>query len=242
MEDSPMDDVLSADDQLEPQDGTELEISKSEPISLSHMDQQRMSLWILTQRDRPIESLDSMKAFLDLSEDVSMKRRVDELNNRYEEDLDRVYMAQAEEYLDDINDLYLSFDENDPDDVIESFYSQYRAEGNRAQHEWDHILAHTVSTYNQRLAELTRNVIIDFPQSVVDYRLKPRDVQHRVARFLLLESDDEKERMLSELDLAWRQVTPLSNEFQTNLEFQNEIRAAISESVEQLNVGDPRKR
>lgn len=58
-----------------------------------------------------------MKEFLDLPEDISMKSRIQELHERYEEDLARLYLAQAEDYLDDAVDLYLSFDEKAPEDV-----------------------------------------------------------------------------------------------------------------------------
>jgi hypothetical protein len=63
---------------------------------------------------------------------------------------------------------------------------------------------------NQKVAEM------DFPQSIAEYRLKPKDTQHRAARFLVLESDEQREKMLSEFTWAWRQVTPLKEEFEAN--------------------------
>jgi hypothetical protein len=59
-----------------------------------------------------------MKKFLESPDDV--ESRLDELNEQYEEDLQRLYMALAEDYMDDADDLYYSFDEKVlPDDDIE---------------------------------------------------------------------------------------------------------------------------
>ncbi|KAJ7739044.1 hypothetical protein DFH07DRAFT_79556 [Mycena maculata] len=240
MDDSPMEDAVSPAEtsQATPPSTSG---SKSEPIpqALSPIDQQRMSLWILTQKDRPIASFESMKEFLELPDEISIKMRVDELNERYEEDLNRLYMAQAEDYLNDADDLYNLYNSLEEPDGIETLYSG---------EEWDYILAHTTSTYNLRLADLTKTLeTVAFPQSVDDFRSKSKDIQHRVARFLLLESDDEKEKMLSDFNWAWRQVTPLSDEFQQNTEFQEQIRAVLNtqEGVDtdpKVAIGDPRKR
>lgn len=146
-------------------------------------------------------------------------------------------------------------------------YSRFRAEGSNPQFEWDYALSRTTSTYNIRLDEITqrhnknpgeKTVDFEFPQSVDDYRAKSKDTQHRVARFLSLESDAQREKMLTEFGWAWRQVVPLKDEFQTNTvrlwllllprfptisqlfkEFQEEVRALI---VEMNSVADPRKR
>lgn len=54
-----------------------------------------------------------MKEFLELPDDVATKLRLEELDEQYEEDLDRLYMAQAEDYIDDAEDRYYSFDETE---------------------------------------------------------------------------------------------------------------------------------
>jgi hypothetical protein len=56
--------------------------------------------------------LESMKQFLDLPEDEANALRIRELDEQYEEDLQRLYTAQAEEYMDDAEDRYYSLDEN----------------------------------------------------------------------------------------------------------------------------------
>ncbi|KAJ7512430.1 hypothetical protein B0H11DRAFT_2214236 [Mycena galericulata] len=220
MSDASAEDTVSFDEQLNNDTESSKFESTSEQLPLSPLDQQRMRLWILTQKDRPIPSLESMKKFLDLPEDDSLNWRLRELHEHHEEDLDRLYLAQSEDYLDDLADLYASYDEKAPEpEDVEQWYSINRTgdcHPSRVQHEWNYILHHTNTTYKSRLAELTRNGESDFPQSVVDYRSKPKDVQHRIARFLLLESDDQKEEMLSQYNWDWRQVLSLSEEFQTD--------------------------
>jgi hypothetical protein len=61
-----------------------------------------------------------------------------------------------------------------------------------------------------------RMAIIEFPQSIEEYQQKPKDIQHRAARFLVLESDEEREKMLAAFDWMWSQVAPLKDEFQAN--------------------------
>ncbi|KAJ7150945.1 hypothetical protein C8R43DRAFT_493464 [Mycena crocata] len=202
--------------------------------ALSPVDQQRMSEYILTQRDRPIPSLQTMREFLDLPDDIAKARTEDEVNENYERDLERLYMAQAEEYIDDAEDRYYSCDETQlADESIEAqAYSRFRWKGCNPQFEWDYAVARTKSVYNGRVKKS------DFPNSIDEYRLKPKETQLRVARFLLLESDEQKEKMCTEFGWGWRQVTSLTEEFQGNPEFQDEIRSVIAE----LNVVDPRKR
>ncbi|KAJ7484380.1 hypothetical protein FB451DRAFT_82834 [Mycena latifolia] len=206
--------------------------------------QVRQMIWMKSnpkpRRDRPISSLEAMKEFLDLPEDVATKLRIEELYEQYEEDLERLYMAQAEDYMDEAEDRYYAFQEAYPE--IEDAYSDFRKEDSRRwqQIEWDHALAHTTSTHQTRLEKLRAPPTeIEFPQSIDEYRLlKSKETQHRIARFLLLETDEQREKMLSEFGWAWRQVTPLKNEFQANTEFQEELRVSIAD----LNVADPRKR
>ncbi|KAJ7698569.1 hypothetical protein B0H17DRAFT_1196677 [Mycena rosella] len=224
-------------------DANELEPQTPQAIpTLDLLDQQRLSLYILTQRDRPIPSLNAMKEFLDLPEDVANKFRVEELNEQHGEDLLRLYAAQADDYIDDAEDRYYSLDEykSPHHDDIEARYSDFRKEDNVAQPDWDYAWSHTMSTYQTRLDKLEITPAeLDFPQSIEEYRSKPREMQQRIARFLLLETDDQREKMLTEFSWAWRQVTALRNEFQMDAEFQEELRASI---VELNSVVDPRKR
>ena len=51
-----------------------------------------------------------------------------------------------------------------------------------------------------------------FPSSIRDFRSKPKDVQQRAARFLVLGDGARQDRMLAEYGWAWRQVKPLQEE------------------------------
>ncbi|KAJ6532765.1 hypothetical protein DFH09DRAFT_1182225 [Mycena vulgaris] len=234
MEDSEMQDIGSIIDA----DECESPTSTSRVLpSLSPIDQQRISLYILTQRDRPISSLESMKEFLELPDDVATKLRIEELNEQYEDDLDRLYMFQADDYIDDAEDRYYAFEQSFEEDA-EELYSLFRREGCDPHLEWDYALTHTTSTYNTRKMQLETPTELEFPQSIDEYRQKRKETQLRVARFLLLETDEQREKMMSEFNWGWRQVAPLKEDFQTNTEFQGELRASIAE----LNVPDPRRR
>ncbi|KAJ6572109.1 hypothetical protein B0H19DRAFT_1132590 [Mycena capillaripes] len=224
----------------------EAQAASKPPPPLSTVDQQRLSLYILTQRDRPIPSFESMKKFLESPDDIDA--RVEELNEQYAEDLERLYTALAEEYMDEAEDRYYSFDEKvQPIDDIQALYSDLRSE-NSNEPVWDSAIHYTSSTYQKRMN--SEDIVwhlknrekkaaeMDFPQSIEEYRLKPKETQQRAARFLVLETDENREKMMSEFGWTWRLVTPLKDEFQTNQDFQEEIRATIVE----LNVGDPRKR
>ncbi|KAJ7636905.1 hypothetical protein FB45DRAFT_907675 [Roridomyces roridus] len=216
--------------------------SSSEPITLDPIDQQRVGLWILTQKDRPIVSLNDMKKFLELPEEESLKARIDELNERFEEDLDRFYLGKSEHYFDDAQDLYYSCDEGVLDEEVDKLYYEHGWKHSKySQDEWNYIYRHITTTYNTRLAELTKG--IRFPPDVDEYHRLPREIQSKVARFLLLDSDEKKEAMLSEYSWIWSQTTALAGEFERNPDFQKEIRSIVSGPVaDASNVTDPRKR
>ncbi|KAJ7698573.1 hypothetical protein B0H17DRAFT_1129626 [Mycena rosella] len=129
-----------------------------------------------------------------------------------------------------------------------------------AQPDWDYTWSHTMSTYQTRLDKLEITPVeLDFPQSIEEYQLKPREIQQRITHFLLLETDDQREKMLTEFSWAWRQATTLRYECQMDAvrwfflqvqvrffmrvpfskEFQEELQASI---VELNSVVDSRKR
>lgn len=56
-----------------------------------------------------------------------------------------------------------------------------------------------------------------FPNSIEDFYMKPKDVQHRAARFLLLTDGAKQEKTLSEFGWAWRQVKPLQDEMKNSV-------------------------
>ncbi|KAJ7255367.1 hypothetical protein C8J57DRAFT_1136704, partial [Mycena rebaudengoi] len=235
-QDQPMDDM-----EFPPTEDVE-DIDPKNLPTLVPIDQQRLSLYILTQRDRAIPSLESMKQFLDLAEDEANALRIRELDEQYEEDLQRLYTAQAEEYMDDAEDRYYSLDENVlPNPDIEELYSRFRWEGCTPRFEWEYALHHTKSTYEARRATLQKEGAeqdANFPQSTEEYHALKKEIKQRVARFLVLDTDVKREKMLSEFNWAWRQVQPLMDDFKTDAAFETEVRAI----AEQLNVDDPRRR
>ena len=55
-----------------------------------------------------------------------------------------------------------------------------------------------------------------FPQTKEEFENKPKDMQTRVARFLVAEKA-QKEKLLAEFDWAWRQTEPLEKIFKTDV-------------------------
>ncbi|KAJ7154658.1 hypothetical protein C8R46DRAFT_1041673 [Mycena filopes] len=209
----PVDDAEMQDSFSEPDEESRA-LNKNLPEPTVPIDQQRLSLYILTQRDRPIPSLEEMKRFLDAPDDP--EARIDELNRYYEEDLERLYTAQAEDYLDELEDRYYSFDEKLlPNEDLRALYADLRVEPH-PQFTWEWNLARTTSIHQKRVGEFARHVQTDFPQTVEEYKRKPTETQHRVARLLVLESDEQRENMLSEFGWTWRQASPLQQEFDAN--------------------------
>ncbi|KAJ7089204.1 hypothetical protein B0H15DRAFT_839886 [Mycena belliarum] len=238
MDDTEIPDAGSAND---PDESDPQFSSSRQNFPLSPIDQQWLSLYILTQRDRPICSLQAMKEFLDMPDDLATAARIEELNEQYEEDLERLYMAQAEEYMDEAEDRYYSYQEASQSGQLEEAYANWRKEDGDRQLMWRHATELTHHAYQSRLSKLSETppTNSDFPQSIDEYRLKPKETQHRIARFLLLETEDQRDKMLTEFGWAWRQVTPLKDEFQANIEFQEELRVSMAELQ---HVADPRKR
>ncbi|KAJ6469428.1 hypothetical protein C8R45DRAFT_1218534 [Mycena sanguinolenta] len=207
-------------------------------------DQQRLCLYILTQRDRPIPSLESMKQFLDSSPEDSVDTRIAELSEQCSEDLDRLYTASAEDYIEEAEDRFYSFDEGfESSEDLKALQSSLRCKKTNHQTEWDLVADHTVATFRlqmeelQTLAELQELFIAqpsNFPQTIKEYRDKPKDMQARVARFLVLASEDDEQRqsMLTQWDWDWTEVIKLSDEFHANSDFEEEIRATLNDGTD----------
>ena len=70
--------------------------------------------------------------------------------------------------------------------------------------------------HEANLEKLRRQREQMFPQSTEEWASKPHDVRLRVARFLVAD-DTRKEKFMSDFGWAWRQVTPLVEEFKKNV-------------------------
>ena len=75
------------------------------------------------------------------------------------------------------------------------------------------------SLYQKRteMENARRQEEAQFPLSIEDFRRKSKDIQHRAARFLVLDDDARREKMMSEYGWAWRQVKPLLEEMSKNV-------------------------
>ncbi|KIM62563.1 hypothetical protein SCLCIDRAFT_1214925 [Scleroderma citrinum Foug A] len=77
-----------------------------------------------------------------------------------------------------------------------------------------------------------------FPKSIEEYRkISDREVQLRVARFLMADSL-EQEKMMDKFGWAYRGVDPLRAAYKSNAEFN----AEIQELLKDIQASDPRKR
>ncbi|KAF8877909.1 hypothetical protein BD779DRAFT_1556259 [Infundibulicybe gibba] len=231
------------------------------------LNRHRFAMFILTQRDRPIPSFEDMQAELDQHPSVSassLKGHIKDLQAQHSSDLQRLYTAHAEEYLDDAREKYLSRDdsqylvpgENNPSTLasykkLDRIYTETTKayiHNERQDDEFTRIrythLQNIVPLFQQHQkltvqeAEDLRRRNAQFPLNVAEFRSKTKDVQLRVARFLT--SDTRKqEKMLSEFGWAWRQVQPMKDELKKNQELLAEIQAMCIQADE---VRDPRKK
>jgi len=236
------------------------------------LDRYRSALFILTQKDRPIPTLQEMEEELAKPDDLRhLEQEISKVGEQHLFDLERLYTFHAEEYYDECVDRYLAKDdtqilvedETNPTAVasykkLEELYEDTRFPADLISL-WDNDLAlmrythlrHLHSLYQKRVEietakrlqeaqeeEARRRQEGQFPVSIEDFRRKPKDVQHRAARFLVLDDGVRQEKMLTEYGWAWRQVKPLQEEMAKSAEFKAEIQALVIE----LDIQDPRKR
>ncbi|KAF5362384.1 hypothetical protein D9756_002773 [Leucocoprinus leucothites] len=229
----------------------------------SHLlDVHRNAMFVLTQKDRPIPSLQEMKDDLEKDELTSIKERIANAKVNHRANLERIYAAHAEDYLDDqrlrreSRGEYIQgqFDGESMSSKLAE-WSEKRDPLASIDHHYEASLKRSVAAecaryasvivdlsakkyeIEQRLEEERRQRDAAFPLTLEEFHSKPRDIQIRVANFL--SSDGiKREKMMSEFGWAWRQVTPLIREFETNEEFQNEV----SILLETLESRDPRRR
>lgn len=230
------------------------------------LERHRLAQYILTQKDRPIPTIEEMKAYLEKPENsASVKEEIQALKEEHLEDLDRLYAAHAGEYTQEVLDLYYSKDDvlpasdlasQDPDNIeiyekLDEYYEEFR-QNHLFQSLWDTDYSVMRHTYLSRLLplerkrrelekeeeEAKRRRDAMFPMSAADFTTKPGDVQLRAARFLTADAA-KQEKMLAEFGWAWRQVDPLKAEFASNDNFAAEIRAMI---ISEQEVRDPRRK
>ncbi|KAH9849880.1 hypothetical protein C2E23DRAFT_870340 [Lenzites betulinus] len=180
---------------------------------------------------------------------ATLKERIQEKQKRHIQDVRTMYQWQAQDYYDEMLDLTRSKpDINDPG--VEGFYANCRSNFDIAA-SFDDTLdrinyAHLNSiiplmkeqnAHRQReeLEQRRRDMV--FPQSVAEFNaIRSKDIQVRVAKFLTA-NETVRDRMMDEYKWAYRQVLPLSTEFQRTDSFKAEVQALLRE----IQTQDPRK-
>lgn len=189
--------------------------------------------------------------------------KIKELKKQHQEDIELLAAFQAAEYRQEVLSRYNCIDDSmmgvDTEDLVQvdylaalnELYSDARPM-KRFQHDMDDALSQIRYNYLKSLLSLfsqyrtlkaretriRRQRDARFPSSIEEFHNIPeRDVQLRIARFLLC-STSEQERMMHDHGWAWRAVNPLISAFKTNEEFKNEI----LESAKDVQPLDPRRR
>ncbi|XP_006462216.1 hypothetical protein AGABI2DRAFT_70538 [Agaricus bisporus var. bisporus H97] len=196
----------------------------------------RAAMFILTQKDRPIPSFQEMEEDLRKDDLTSVKDRIATAKEDFKNDLERLYTAHAEEYLDDQRlrrESREDYKQSDGRGRWVEWFEKRDPVASTDQHYIYSVSSHVTTTiFNQtshlaslyrqkatieeRLEEERRQKDAAFPLTLEEFRSKPRDIQIRVATFL--DADAVKQdRMMTKFSWAWRQVEGLIREFKDNV-------------------------
>ncbi|KAG6902478.1 hypothetical protein C0995_016055 [Termitomyces sp. Mi166 len=228
--------------------------SRSDPSaepSWAALDAHHTAQYILTQKDRPIPTLEQMREELKPDTPETIKKRITDLKAQHLSDLERMYLCHSEEYRDDARDMRRAFNEamEGDDDLLKHYEEsrRYIPQQMRWQDELERlrhahleqliVLYQELKQVKSREEEERKRREADFPTSIEDYHSKSADVKMRVARFLHTTDETLQEKMLSEFGWASRQVKPLQNIYRKNDAFKAEIVLKMMEVVK-----DPRQR
>jgi len=81
-------------------------------LSRAVFDQHRTAQYILTQKDSPIPSLQEMEKDISKPDTIaSVKEKIEAAKKQHTSDLERLYLLQSEEYLEEAHDRYLAKDD-----------------------------------------------------------------------------------------------------------------------------------
>lgn len=240
-------------------------IPQSAIWSSGALDRHRLALHVLAVRGQDIPNFQEMQSYVERRETpATIQESLDTLRREHQENLAALYDQIAEDYKVDAKDFFDSVDESqlhnpdmsDPNAVasskqLESLWPRYQSrltldsQMSGAYSELRHSfftrereLKHNLKLAEGREANLQRSEASKFPQSSAEFRISKREVQVRIAKFLLADRKVQEE-MLDEFGWAWRQTVPLTDEFKKDALF-----AAVVKSVHQdaLNSADPRIR
>ncbi|KAI0313199.1 hypothetical protein OF83DRAFT_573963 [Amylostereum chailletii] len=206
----------------------------------SLLDKHEFAQYVLEETGEYFPSLAEIQATTELPNTLSsLKQRVNELETRHTEDLERLYDHQAQRYLDDAHDRYLQFDdtqvgpESKPEFIAQMDRMTRGAHASTSllslqfDNEVDQIrIAHLkhINPLRKRRDELMGKDELDrrrreasFPKSLEEYNaIGNKDKRLRIALFLSADKTGQ-ERMLNESGWAWRQVQPLLDLYNTDV-------------------------
>ncbi|KAI0831954.1 hypothetical protein BC628DRAFT_1310427 [Trametes gibbosa] len=180
---------------------------------------------------------------------ATLKERIQEKQNRHIQDVRTMYQWQAQDYYDEMIDLARSNPDID-DPSAETFYTNCRS-GFDIATSFDDTLdrlnhAHLNSImplvkeknmHRQREEVEQRRRDMLFPQSISEFNaIRSKDIQIRIAKFLT-SNDALRDLMMDEFKWAYRQVLPLTTEFERTDSFKAEIQTLLRG----IQTQDPRK-
>ncbi|TFK39556.1 hypothetical protein BDQ12DRAFT_698183 [Crucibulum laeve] len=208
------------------------------------LDRHRQAMYILTQKDSCIPTLEEMEEDLQKPETAAyIKEQIEILKDQHLNDLERIYAAHTAEYLEEQMHKFNSkddtqcFDPEEQDDEavkevyerLESHFSDsriYPASMALWEDDYDrmrythldelHLLEKRHKELEAQEEAARKFQESQFPMSADDFYTKQKDMQLRAARFLMAEKT-KQEKMLSEFGWAWRQVEPLKADFDKNV-------------------------
>ncbi|KAG1877194.1 hypothetical protein F4604DRAFT_1580871 [Suillus subluteus] len=170
--------------------------------------------------------------------------KIKELKRQHQEDIELLTAFQAAEYRQEVLNRYNCIDDSmmgvDTEDLIQvdylaalnELYNDARPM-KRFQHDMDDALSQIRYNYlksllplltqrrtlKSRETHIRRQRDAQFPQSIEEYHNIPeRDIQLRIARFLL-RSSSEQEKMMGDYGWVWRAVNPLVSAFKANVSY-----------------------
>ncbi|EGN91891.1 hypothetical protein SERLA73DRAFT_164301 [Serpula lacrymans var. lacrymans S7.3] len=233
--------------------------SEDEPDALT-MRRHRLAQFVLSEKGSFVPSIHTiMKEVRSPVETLSaVNERTTELKKQHIRDLEKLFALQGEQHRQGAIDRYSAIDftqfpepHEEERDIVETHTAlmDLHERGRRSkalEDDWDDALDHirfahlqTLLPLLKRKSEMEQRRDAYFPSSIQEYHMiRDRDIQLRVARFLALDSRSQQDKMLSDFNWVWRQVTPLLDEYHKNDEFRTEI----NEIIKDVKAADPRKR
>ncbi|KAI0339370.1 hypothetical protein BDW22DRAFT_1431645 [Trametopsis cervina] len=182
-------------------------------------------------------SLATMKA--ELAAPVPATTRLAALKTRHETEASALLDRIAADYIADATDEYHATDDAIVLPELTKFHTATThipppGSSTYTSHHYAHLQT-TLALHRQRLAEAAAQRRRDaaFPASVAAYRAESKEVQARVARFLVAGAS-VKERMLQEFGWVYRQVRPLEEVYGSDTAFMAEVQRTAR--------GDPRRK